>query len=172
VNADDLVLAVNVTGKTNTRRFFNASAIAFQSSPLVVVRYLSESDEEGLTRFPSLHLRNIEPGFSGGYAISPSSWGSMFIEMTPAEKGLLLSMDPGTTLLAFWRIPQRSLGTIVRSDNGEIVIGDNETIVDNPRFLSATQYFTAVFSPYRCRRTVFTLLDCMFLLCTVDITGW
>jgi hypothetical protein len=169
VNADGIVLAVNITGRTNTLLFFNASTITFQSSPLVAVRYLSESDEEGLTNFPSLHLREINPGFSGRYAVSPSSWGSMFVEMTGAEKGLLLSTDPGTTLLAFWRLPQGVLGKIVGSDEGDIVISGNETIVDRPGFLWATMQFTSLLSPYRCPRAIFIMRRYVLMLCMANV---
>jgi hypothetical protein len=135
----------------------------------VVVRYLSESAEEGLTNLPSLHLRNIGPGFSGRYAISPSYWGSRFIEMTGLEKGLLLSMERGTSLLAFWRLPQGILGKIVKSDNRGIAIGDNETIVDNPKFLWATMRFTSILSPYRCRRDIFTISAFVYMLSMADV---
>jgi hypothetical protein len=163
LQANELVLSVSVTGRTNTPRFFGGSTMTFGDNIFVFVRYARHSDPENLTVIPSVHFREIDYPFGGRYAVSRGSGARYFVEMEGREKGLLVSMASGPTLISFWQLPGGRMGKIVTNHLTDITIGDGETVVDRPNFIWATMKFTTGFNPWARRRVIFMVMNFCYL---------
>jgi hypothetical protein len=164
IEAKEIVLAVNVTGKTGTRRFFNASKIALEEHGFVAVRYFAESENEGIVDWPALHFTGLSPPFEGRYAISTSGANSSRkVEMDGHEKGLLIVLDLHPPLVTFSR-PLGHGGMIFDSQGNPVQAKNGETIVDKPRFVSETLMFTSSVSPYTAKRHFFHLSTFLFAM--------
>jgi hypothetical protein len=169
VSGRSLELAVNMKGETSARRFFNATNITFKSNPVVALRYLRDSDEEGLRNFPCVHFRKISRPFSGRYAVSPRNSRHFVAEMSGDEKGLLLSTGGSITGMEMWRLPQNILGMIQTNESCDIDVREAETLVDDPVFIWATMRFTSSFTPYKHRRTLIKARSFLYLLGAVRL---
>jgi hypothetical protein len=162
VEVSSLFLAGRITGKTNTRRFFKVGMIVHEDHPMMIVRYFGDSDPEGFTQWPSVHFRAISPPFTGPYEVFRGLSRDYVIEMEGPEKGLFFPIDPGRSVVGF-RIPLEGfVGRMITSDYIHLNIGEGETIVDNPSFVSFTLRFTSAISPYMVRRILVKIAEFVF----------
>jgi hypothetical protein len=165
VEAKEIVLAVNVTGRTGTRKFFKADRIALEKDTFVAMRYFAASDGEEITDWPAWHFRGLSPPFKSRYALSTAGVNDRRrVEMDGPEQGLLIMIDRRPPFVPFWLLPSRVLGMLLDGDGKELNVSAGVTVIDDPTFVWATRMFTSSVSPYYTKRRFFRLSVSMFAM--------
>jgi hypothetical protein len=168
VEALELEVRNSLLGRTRAAKFFDVGSFHWDPDVRLGVKYLNQSEPEGITAKKFVHLQQIKYIDDGPYALFLDFLGpSSEVAMDGSEDGLLMAVpDSASGGLAHRGVRKDGplSGLVYNAGGSRLWFGSGETMVANPLFEFGTTRFTWNYSPYHVDRKIWKFWMFTFLM--------